>query len=118
LDDKRTAEFVLGLIGGIFGIIAGIMAMTIGGVASAFSADGANTITSLGIGAILLSVLGIVGAVVVRNKGKLGGLFMTIAAIGGIICVSYFYILSGILLIIPGIMGLVKKDQSKAKVSV
>ena len=66
MDDKRTAEFVLGLIGGIFGIIAGIMAMTI----------------------------------------------------GGIICVSYFYILSGILLIIPGIMGLVKKDQSKAKVSV
>jgi len=66
LDDKRTAEFVLGLIGGIFGIIAGIMAMTI----------------------------------------------------GGIICVSYFYILSGILLIIPGIMGLVKKDQSKAKVRV
>ena len=66
MDDKRTAEFVLGLIGGIFGIIAGIMAMTI----------------------------------------------------GGIICVSYFYILSGILLIIPGIMGLVKKDQSKAKVRV
>ncbi|UZQ52229.1 hypothetical protein [Clostridium kluyveri] len=43
---------------------------------------------------------------------------MTIAAIGGMICVSYFYILSGILLIILGIMGLVKKDQSKAKVSV
>lgn len=118
MEDKRTVEFVLGLIGGIFGIIAGIMAMTVGGLASAFSADGASTVSNLGIGAILLSVLGIVGAVIVRTKGKLGGLFMTIAAIGGIICVSYFYILSGILLIIPGIMGLVKKNQSKLKTNV
>jgi hypothetical protein len=79
MEDKRTVEFVLGLIGGIFGIIAGIMAMTVGGLASAFSADGASTVTNLGVGAILLSVLGIIGAVVVRSKGKLGGLFMTIA---------------------------------------
>ena len=118
MEDKRTVEFVLGLIGGIFGIIAGIIAMTVGGLASAFSADGASTVTNLGVGAILLSVLGIVGAVVVGSKGKLGGLFMTIAAIGGIICVSYFYILSGILLIIPGIMGLVKKNQSKLKTNI
>lgn len=113
MQDKRTAEFVLGLIGGIFGIISGIMAMAIGGLGTAFEAQGASTVGNLGIVAILLSVLGIVGSIVVKSKGKLGGLFMTIAAIGGIICVSALFILPGILLIIPGIMGLVKKNQSK-----
>lgn len=109
MQDKRTIEFVLGLIGGIFGVIAGIMALFLGGVGSALGAEGASTIGGLGVGAIVLSILGIIGSVLVRSKAKLGGLFMTIAAIGGIICVSAFYILPGILLIIPGLMGLFKK---------
>jgi len=71
----RTNEFVLGLIGGIFGIISGILAMTIGGLGTAFSAQGANTVGTLGIGAVLLSVLGIVGSILVKNKPKIGGLF-------------------------------------------
>lgn len=116
-EDKRTAEFVLGLIGGIFGIIGGVLAMGVGGAAAAFGASGGNTVGSLGVLAIVFSILGIVGAVVVRSKGKLGGLFMTIAAIGGVISISAFYILPGILLIIPGLMGLIKKSQSKKTIS-
>ena len=41
----------------------------------------------------------------------MGGLFMTIAAIGGFISVSAFYIIPGVLLLIPGIMGLKKPIQ-------
>lgn len=113
MEDKRTAEFVLGLIGGIFGIISGVLALGIGGIASSVGVSGGNTVGILALVAILLSILGIVGAVIVRTKGKLGGLFMTVAAVGGFICISFIYILAAILLIIPGLMGLIKKDQSK-----
>ncbi|MGM7720569.1 DUF4064 domain-containing protein [Metabacillus sp. Hm71] len=106
---KRTTEFVLGLIGGIFGLIGAVMALFVGVVDEAFS--GSTEISGLGWSAVLLSILGIVGSIVVKRKPKLGGTFMTIAAIGGVISVSMFYIIPGVLLIIGGLMGLIRKDK-------
>ncbi|MDP4155296.1 MAG: DUF4064 domain-containing protein [Bacillota bacterium] len=107
---KRTTEFVLGLIGGIFGIFGGFIGMFVGGVDAAV--NGHSDIIGLGVGAIVLSILGIIGSVVVKFKPKLGGAFMAIAAIGGTICISMFYILPGVLLIIAGLMGLFRKNKS------
>ncbi|SCB99375.1 Protein of unknown function [Bacillus mycoides] len=45
---KRTTEFVLGLIGGIFGILCALIALFIGGLGSVLAADGANTLIGLG----------------------------------------------------------------------
>lgn len=109
---KRTAEFVLGLIGGIFGIICAFIALLIGGMGAAFEADGANTIIGLGWGAVGLSILGIVGSVMVRSKAKVGGIMMTVAAIGGFICISIVYLLPGVLLLIGGLMGIFRKDKA------
>jgi hypothetical protein len=61
MQDRRTTEFVLGLIGGIFGVISGLLAMSIGGLGSALGAEGASAVGGLGVAAILLSVLGIGG---------------------------------------------------------
>ena len=109
---KRTAEFVLGLIGGIFGIICAFGALMIGGMGAAFEADGANTVIGLGWGAVALSILGIVGSVMVRSKAKVGGIMMTVAAIGGFICISIIYLLPGVLLLIGGLMGIFRKDKA------
>ncbi|HFJ9472414.1 DUF4064 domain-containing protein [Bacillus cereus group sp. MYBKT111-2] len=109
---KRTAEFVLGLIGGIFGIICAFVALLIGGMGAAFEADGANTVIGLGWGAVALSVLGIVGSVMVRSKAKVGGIMMTVAAIGGFVCISIIYLLPGVLLLIGGLMGIFRKDKA------
>ncbi|MEI5893546.1 DUF4064 domain-containing protein [Bacillus cereus] len=109
---KRTAEFVLGLIGGIFGILCAFIALFIGGLGSALEADGANTVIGLGWGAVGLSVLGIVGSVMVRSKAKVGGIMMTVAAIGGFICISIIYLLPGVLLLIGGLMGIFRKDKA------
>ncbi|MDA1657918.1 DUF4064 domain-containing protein [Bacillus cereus group sp. TH150LC] len=108
---KRTTEFVLGLIGGIFGIICAFIALMIGGMGAAFEADGANTIIGLGWGAVGLSTLGIVGSVMVKSKAKVGGIMMTVAAVGGFICISAVYLLPGILLLIGGLMGIFRKDK-------
>ncbi|WP_420973904.1 DUF4064 domain-containing protein [Bacillus thuringiensis] len=109
---KRTAEFVLGLIGGIFGIICAFVALLIGGMGAAFEADRANTVIGLGWGAVALSILGIVGSVMVRSKAKVGGIMMTVAAIGGFICISIIYLLPGVLLLIDGLMGIFRKDKA------
>ncbi|EEM07500.1 hypothetical protein BHU24_10385 [Bacillus pseudomycoides] len=113
---KRTTEFVLGLIGGIFGILCAFLVIFFGGLGSAFEADGANQLMTQGWIAVLLSILGIVGSVIVKGKVKIGGAMMTVAAIGGFICISAFYILPGVLLLIGGLMGLLRKDKTAASV--
>ncbi|PED43145.1 DUF4064 domain-containing protein [Bacillus cereus] len=111
---KRTTEFVIGLIGEIFGIIFAFIALLIGGIGAAFEADGANSIITFSWMAIGLSTLGIVGSVKVKGNAKAGGIMMTIAAIGGFICIFMFYILPGVLLLIGGLMGIFRKDNSTA----
>jgi hypothetical protein len=106
-----TVEFILGLLGGIIGFLAGFVAIAVGSLGSAFAVNGASTVVGLGLGAIVFSIIGIIGAAIVKSKTKLAGYLMIISAIGGLICISAFYILSFILLIIAGIMAVRYKDQ-------
>jgi len=110
---KRTTEFVLGLLGGIFGFFGAVIALFIGGVDAAFSSSGDSEIIGLGWAGILFSILGIVGSALVKGKPKLGGIFMLVSAIGGLISISFFYILSFVLLMIAGLMGLIRKNKKE-----
>jgi hypothetical protein len=108
---KRTTEFVLGLIGGIFGFGGAMFALFFGAVDEAV--NGSSDVTGLGWGAILFSILAIVGAVVVKFKAKFGGALMLVSGIGGLICISLFYALPALLLVIGGLMGILRKDKSQ-----
>ena len=110
---KRTAEFVLGLIGGIVGFGGAILALLFGGIGSAFNADGASMISNLGWSAIIFSIIGIVGAAMVNSKTKLAGWMMIVSAIGGVISISLFYLLPFVLLVLAGLMALLKKDKNR-----
>ena len=113
---KRIIEFVLGLIGGIFGIIGPLIALAIGSFGTQVMHDASSaTISYLGWLAIVFSILGIVGSVVVRHKPRLGGVFMLVSAIGGVISISFFYALSFVLLLIAGLMGLLMKDKKNER---
>lgn len=104
--------FVMGLIAGIFGIIASLIAMFVGGLGSALSVSGSSSVTGLGIAALLLSILGIVGAALSKSKPKLAGWFMLVSGVGGFISISMFYILSGVLFVVAGFMGVLSKKKS------
>ncbi len=108
---KRTAEFVLGLIGGIFGIIVAIIVLTMGGLGGALGAEGAATVSTHGWFVMLFGVIGIVGASLVNSWTIGAGIFMLVSAIGGLISASLFYILPFILLIIAGLMALLRKKK-------
>ena len=81
---------------GIFGVIGAFIALMFGGLDAAFSDTGESSIIGAGWFAVLLSIVGIVGSVMVKGKPKVGGILMLIAAIGGIISVSWltFYLVS------------------------
>jgi len=112
---SRTAEFILGLIGSILGLFASILAFVIGGIGSAFEAEGSGMILWLGIGAFVFSIVGIIGAVFVRNQPKKGGIIMIVSAVGGLICISLFFAPSFILLLIAGLMGVFRKNKEEQK---
>lgn len=114
---KRTSEFVLGLIGGIFGFVGSFTALLIGSVDAAFSATETSSITGLGWLAMLFSTIAIVGCVMVKSKPKLGGAFMLVAAVGGTISISMFYVIPAILLVVAGLMGLIRKEKVSKEVS-
>lgn len=109
---SRTTEFVLGLIGGIFGFLAAILALMFGGVDAAFSDDGTSEVIGLGWAAFLFSALAIVGSVVVKFKARLGGILLLVSAVGGLISISMFYLISAIMIGIAGLMGVFRKDKS------
>ena len=105
---SRTTEFVLGLIGGIFGIFVGVFVIMFGELGRGFSGSSGG-LTSSGIAVIILATLGIIGAAMVKSKPKIAGVLMLVAAIGGFIASFVFYILPAILLLIAGLMSLIRK---------
>lgn len=109
---KRTTEFVLGLIGGIFGFGGAFFAIFFGAVDKAI--NGSSEVSSLGWSALLASIFGIIGSIVVKFKAKVGGVMMLISAIWGVISVSLFYVLPGLLLLLAGLLSFRKPKQEKA----
>lgn len=109
---NRTAELVLGLIGAIIGVLAGLFVVFVGGVATVLNVAEGSIVSGVAWLSVLFSVVGIVSAVMVKSKTKLAGVLMLIAAIGGFLCLGLFYVLPGVLLLIAGIMGLARKGNS------
>lgn len=109
----RIAALILGILGGLFGLGGAIMVLFVGGAASAFNAEGAETVASLGLAAIPFSILGIVGGSLALSKPKVAGWLMLISAIGGTIAISAGYALGGIMLFIAAIFALIEGRKSK-----
>ncbi|HDR4766492.1 TPA: DUF4064 domain-containing protein [Bacillus thuringiensis] len=110
---KRTTEFLLGLTGGFFGILFSVFALFIENMSTTLNSESINELFGFNWSwnAIFLSVIGIVGCLIVKFKAKTGGILMVIAAIGGFICISFFYLLPGTILLISGFMGIFRKEK-------
>ncbi|MGB8955489.1 MAG: DUF4064 domain-containing protein [Tumebacillaceae bacterium] len=111
---NRTAELVLGLIGAIIGVLAGLFVVFVGGVASAMNVAEGSIVSGVAWFSVLFSAVGLVGSVMVKNRTTLASVLMLIAAIGGFICLGLFYVLPGALLLVASIMGLARKGNSGA----
>lgn len=80
----QKAGGIIALIGGIFGVLAAIVTLMIGGIGAGFEAVGASTVVGLGWGGIGFSFLTIIlGAVAMGANGKIPGILLMLCAITG-----------------------------------
>lgn len=113
---KRTTEFVLGLIGGIFGAGAGLL-LVAGGIfgqaymdmmdeAESVAMVDSTWITISGGLLLLLSIAAIIFAVpsLIRKNHVLSGIIQLIAGVGGFFLASLLWLVPGILMIVSGVL--------------
>lgn len=76
---------ILGIIAGIFGILAALATIFLGGVGGALKADGAETVVGLGFGGVVFSIIVIITGAIAMDKPKGGGISMIVSSIAGMI---------------------------------
>ncbi|MDK2795560.1 MAG: hypothetical protein PWQ22_1626 [Archaeoglobaceae archaeon] len=106
---SRTGEMVLGILGGVFGILAAMFVGAIGGIGEAVGAFGYEELYLRAGAGLLLGALAIVGGAIVNKNNKAGGILMLVSAIFGLFALGPLWVLSFILLLVGGILALRSK---------
>lgn len=109
-DDKKTSrvgEIVLGILGGVFGLVAAVLEMGISGVSSALGDDAG--LGGLTVGMLIASIAAIMLPFFISKNRKLVGWLSVAAGVAMFICAGAFGIFCGILTIIGGVLTLVRK---------
>lgn len=104
---SRKTESDLGVIGGAVGIIIGALSFIVSGILSLvhFRFE-SGIVTSLV--AIVIGFVAIFSAGVVRKDRLMGGVLLVIVAILGFELVGGIYVISSIIVLVAGIIGLVE----------
>lgn len=100
-----TPEFILGLLGGIFGFVASLLILGIGSLGTAFGAEGASTAVWMGIVALILSILGIIGAAKINQNPRGAGQIMILDGVIGLLFLSFLFWLPALLILLGGIVA-------------
>jgi hypothetical protein len=109
----RKAGGTIALIAGVFGVIAAIFTLIVGGLGSAFEAENASQVVWLGWGGVAFSFLTIVlGAVAMNAKGRLPGTLLIFCSIAGAILGGTFVAVFMILALIGGILAVFDSKNS------
>ncbi|GAX04593.1 integral membrane protein [Secundilactobacillus pentosiphilus] len=104
---SRVGEIVLGILGGVFGLIAAMMEMGISAVGGALGEK--SGLGGLTIGMLIVSVAAIMLPFFINKNRKLVGWLSIVAGIGMFICAGDFGIFCGILTVIGGVLTLARK---------
>lgn len=102
----QKAGGIIALLAGIFGVLAAIVTLMIGGIGAGFEAEGASTVVGLGWGGIGFSFLTIIlGAVAMGAKGKVPGILIMLCAIAGAVLGGTLVALFMVLALIGGLLA-------------
>jgi len=116
----KKAGGIIGLVAGVFGVIAAVFTLFVGGVCGALEAEGAGTVIGLGWGGLAFSFLAIVfGAVAIWTKSMVPGILLILCAVAGAILGGTIVAITMILALIGGILAVVgARSESKARLKV
>jgi uncharacterized protein YecT (DUF1311 family) len=98
---------IIGIVAGVFGVIAAIITLFVGGLGSAFKANGASTVIGLGWGGIAFSFLVIVFGAVAFSRPKGAGIGLIVSSIAGAILGGTLVAVVMALALLGGILAVV-----------
>lgn len=104
---SRVGEIVLGILGGVFGLIAAMMEMGVTAIGGALGEK--SGLTGLTTGMFIVSIAAIMLPFFINKNRKLVGWLSVVAGLGMFICAGDFGIFCGILTLIGGVLTLVRK---------
>ncbi|MCD8764984.1 hypothetical protein [Staphylococcus hominis] len=106
----RAAEMTLGIMGSIFGMLGGLFAIVLGSVGDALAdKEDAGQIFGLGIAVIITCIFTLILSCIINKKRVLVGTLLVIGGILNFVFISFFGILSGILILVSGVLALLRK---------
>lgn len=109
---------IIGIIAGVFGCIAAVVTLFVGGIASAFEANGASTVVGLGWGGVLFSFLAIVvGAVAIGRPSRGAGIVLILTSILGAVLGGTLVAVCMALSLIGGILAVIGGKKASAATS-
>lgn len=104
----QKAGGIIGLVAGIFGVLAAFITLLAGGMAHVAQADKADTVIYLGWGGVAFSFLTIVlGAVAIGSRGRKVGSFLMLTAVAGAILGGTFVAIFMVLAFIGGLLAII-----------
>ncbi|AUW46848.1 hypothetical protein [Rhizobium leguminosarum] len=102
----QKAGGIIALVAGIFGVLAALVTLFVGGVGAGLESEGASTVIGLGWGGMLFSFLTIVlGAVAMGANGKVPGALLMVCAIVGAVLGGTFVAIFMVLAFIGGLLA-------------
>ena len=99
---------ILGILGSIFGIIGGLFAIMVDGIGKEFGATDSGSITGLGVAVIITCIITLVLSCII-NKKSLNRNIINHRWYFKYNFYKLFGILSGILILVAGILALIRK---------
>jgi uncharacterized protein YecT (DUF1311 family) len=115
----RKAGGIIALVAGIFATLAAIVTLSVGGLGSAFQAEGAETVIWLGVGGVFFSFLTIIlGAVAIGAKSRNPGMLLILSSIAGATLGGTFVAVFMVLALIGGVLASTGNSNSNSAQSI
>lgn len=112
---NRIIEKILGITGSIFGIIGGLIALILTNYDKSYSSELVGLMTIVATSSIILSAITLTLSCLINKRRVLIGIILIVAAIIHIYLLGFFGYLSGILILVAGIIALVRKQFDRIK---
>ncbi len=107
----RTASLALGITGGVFGVIAGLLALLISGLGASFDDAEFASAVPWAFFAVFLGVVGIVGGALAPRQPKVAAGLQITSAVLGFVAIFLFWIFSAILLFVGGLLAFLGRNS-------
>jgi amino acid transporter len=106
---------MVGVFGGLMALFGSVVAMFTGSVGALAGVDEAGSQTARGFGALVVSFVGIGGALTARARLRLGGAILGIAALLGLALILLFYVVGAVLMLAAAGMALRWRENDTQK---